>query len=71
VIYWGLFVSAATILVQSGVQLDHWLVVAVPVGILLSFNFIRMPARMAEVIHLLMLVVALGLQFMPMLFPKG
>jgi hypothetical protein len=71
VIYWGLFVSAATILVQSGVQLDHWLVVAMPVGILLSFNFIRMPARMAEVIHLLMLVVALGLQFLPMLFPPG
>lgn len=71
VIYWGLFVSAATILLQSGVQLDHWLVVAVPAGILLSFNFVRMPSRMAEVIHLLMLVVALGLQFMPMLFPPG
>lgn len=69
VLYWGLLVAAATILVQAGIQLDHLLVLAVPAGVLLSFNFIRMPARMAEVIHLLMLALALGLQFMPMIFP--
>jgi hypothetical protein len=71
IIYWGLMATAASILLQAGVQLDHLLILAVPIGTLISFNFVRMPARMAEVLHLLMLVVALGLQFMPMIFPAG
>jgi len=68
-IYWGLLISASTILIQAGIQLDHLMILAVPLGTLLSFNFIRMPARQAEVLHLLMLALALGLQFLPMIFP--
>ncbi len=69
IIFWGLLTSAFTLLYQADIQLDHLLILALPLGTLLSLNFVRMRPRLAEVIHLLMLAIALGLQYMPVLFP--
>lgn len=70
IIYWGLLIFSSSLLFQAHLQLDHLMVVAVPVGLLLSLNFVRMPSRMAEVLHLLLLAIALALQFQPMIFPN-
>lgn len=69
IVYWGLIIFTLSLLFQADIQLDHLLVTTVPIGLLLSFNFVRMPRRMAEVLHLLLLVIALALQFQPMIFP--
>ena len=63
ILFWGLLSTAFSLLIQADIEIAHLLVTAAPLGIMLSFNFIRMPSRMAEVIHLLMLVGVLGLQF--------
>ncbi len=63
ILYWALFASAFSLLIQADIQLDLLLITAVPIGIMLSFNFINMPPRMAEVIHLLILAGILALQF--------
>lgn len=70
VIYWSLLIFTLSLVFQSHIQLDHLLILAVPSGLLLSLNFVRMPGRMAEVLHLLLLVIALALQFQPMIFPN-
>ncbi|MEQ8707012.1 MAG: hypothetical protein RIC19_23975 [Phaeodactylibacter sp.] len=70
ILYWGLLIFTLSLLFQSHIQLDHLMVLAAPVGLLLSLNFVRMPGRMAEVLHLLLLVIALALQFQPMIFPN-
>lgn len=70
IVYWGLLIVAApSFIIQAGLQIDHLLILAPPLGLLLSLNFIRMPARTAEVLHLLIVLLALGLQFAPVLFP--
>lgn len=69
IVYWGLIIFTLSLIFQADIQLDHLLVTTVPIGLLLSLNFVRMPGRMAEVLHLLLLVIALALQFQPMIFP--
>ena len=71
IIYWGLLLFTFSLVFQAHIQLDHLLILAVPIGTLLSLNFVRMPNRMAEVLHLLLVVIALALQFQPMIFPNG
>jgi hypothetical protein len=63
ILYWMLIAAAATILIQRQLDLMHLTIVAVPVGILLSMLFQRATIAMAEVLHMLLLVVALILQF--------
>lgn len=70
ILFWSLLATAFTLLMQADIGIGHLLVTAVPIGIMLSFNFIRMPNRMAEVIHLLMLVIVLFLQFRFWLVPN-
>lgn len=63
ILFWGLLTTALSLLIQSDIEIGHLLITAPPLGIMLSFNFIRMPGRMAEVIHLLILAIVLFLQF--------
>ena len=70
IVFWCLLIFTLSLFFQSSIQLDHLLVLTVPLGLLVSLNFIRMPGRMAEVLHLLLLVIALALQFQPMIFPN-
>jgi hypothetical protein len=62
-IYWALLLSALALLVQADIQLCLLMITTVPIGIMLSFNFIKLPPRIAEIIHLLMVVGVLALQF--------
>ncbi len=66
-LYWCLLLSAITLLVQSHAQFDHLLVLAVPLGIFLSFNFLRLQPALAEALHLILLAAILLLQFRPLL----
>lgn len=65
ILFWGLFITSFSIFFQSGMMLDHLLILAVPLGILLSFNFTKMSNQGAEVFHLLLLTLVLLLQFLP------
>ena len=62
-IYWMLFIGGMTTLVQSKVDINHLLIVSVPLSILLSLLFQRTSIAVAEVLHMLLLVTSLILQF--------
>lgn len=70
ILFWALFATAFTLVLQTNISISHLAITAFPVGVMLSFNFIRMPARTAEVIHLLLLVSLLSIHFSPWLFPS-
>jgi hypothetical protein len=63
ILYWLILLGGVTITFQSGVSLVHFLVLAVPVGVLLSMVFQRINTATAEALHMLFLMVALILQF--------
>jgi hypothetical protein len=63
ILYWLILFGGLTITFQSGVSLVHFLVLAVPVGVLLSMVFQRINTATAEALHMLFLMVALILQF--------
>jgi hypothetical protein len=67
-LFWGLLATAISLSFQAQIEIYHLAITALPLGILLSLNFIKMPPRMAEVIHLLILAGILALQFQPWLF---
>jgi hypothetical protein len=62
-LYWLILICSLTIFTQKGVDLNQLLVIAVPLGILLSMTFQRIAPAMAEALHMLLLMVALILQF--------
>lgn len=63
ILYWLILFGGATVFIQTGVGLVHFLTVAVPVGVLLSMVFQRISTATAEALHMLFLMVALILQF--------
>ena len=68
-LYWGLFFGGLTLFLQASLQLDHLLVLALPLGILISFNFQSIAERWAETLHLLILAVVLFFQYQEWLLP--
>lgn len=62
-VYWMLLIGGMTTLVQSNVDLSHLLIISVPLSILLSLLFQRTSIAIAEVLHMLLLVTSLILQF--------
>ena len=62
-LFWMLLISGVTVFIQSGVDLNHWLIAAIPLSILLSMLFQRVGVATAEVLHMLLLAAALILQF--------
>ncbi|MFN7115516.1 MAG: hypothetical protein ACK4TA_01875 [Saprospiraceae bacterium] len=69
VLYWSLLFSAVTILFQAGVQLDHLLILAVPLGMMISINFTHLSSRWAEVLHLIIILIILIFQYQQYLLP--
>ena len=63
IMYWMMFIGGLTILVQKGVDLNHLLIIAVPLSILLSMMFQRIGFATAEVLHILLLVIAMLFQY--------
>ncbi|MCG8329852.1 MAG: hypothetical protein MI974_19305 [Chitinophagales bacterium] len=70
ILFWGLFATVFSLFIQVDITISHLAITAFPIGVMLSLNFIKMPARMAEVIHLLMLVGLLAMHFSAWLFPS-
>lgn len=70
VLYWGLLFAAFTVLFQSGIQLDHLLILAVPLGIMISINFTSLSPRWAEILHLFILLVIFIFQYQQYLLPE-
>jgi hypothetical protein len=70
IVYWMLLISGFSILIQSNLELNHLLILTVPMGILLSMLFLRIKSATAEALHLVFLAVALVLQFEYMLLIK-
>jgi hypothetical protein len=65
VLYWSILVAAISFIIQSNTPFYHLLVIIVPVGTLISFNFIQLSARIAEALHLLLFAGILIWQFHP------
>lgn len=63
ILYWMLFLAAFTLLIQAGLNLDHLLVIAVPLGILISFNFTQLSNSWAELLHFFLLLLVLFFQY--------
>ncbi len=63
ILYWMLFLAVFTVLIQAGINLDHLLVLAIPLGILLSFNFTQLSNSWAELLHFFLLLLILFFQY--------
>ncbi len=61
--YWMLLIPAISLLFQAQIQTDHSLIIAVPLGILLSFSFSRLSSSWAELYHLFLLATLLFFQY--------
>lgn len=57
--YWLLFFTLVVTVFSSVLSLSHLMILAPMTGILLSFQFTRMPRATAEIIHLLLVIVVL------------
>ena len=68
ILYWMLFLASLTLFVQSGLQLDHLLVIALPLGILISFNFSRLSNSWAELLHFFLFLAVLFFQYQSLIF---
>lgn len=62
-VYWMLMIGGLTIFIQKGIDLNHLLIVSVPLSILLSMLFQRIGPATAEVLHMLLLIVAMLFQY--------
>ncbi len=65
VLYWSIFIAAISFVFQTDIPFYHLLLFIVPVGTLLSFNFLQLSSRIAESLHLLLFVGVLIWQFHP------
>jgi hypothetical protein len=63
ILYWVLFAALGTVLMQSNIRLQHFLILSVPLGILLSFCLQSINSNTTEMVHLLIVVAALLLQY--------
>lgn len=67
VLFIALMASVFTLSIQAGISIPHLLLLAVPLAVFLAISLEKMSPQMAEVVHLLLLVLALGWQFLPLL----
>ena len=62
-LYWCLFISFFSLFFQANVQLTHWLLAAMPLGLFLGIAFTNMKSQLAETLNLFFLLVILFLQY--------
>lgn len=67
ILYWLMLICGLTTLIQPGIDLNQLLIISVPISILLSMTFQRIAPSMAEALHMLLMMVALVLQFLYLL----
>ena len=62
-VYWLMLFCSLIIFTQRGIDVTQLLILSIPMSILLSMTFQRIAPAMAEALHMLLLMVALILQF--------
>ncbi len=62
-LYWLMLLCSITIFTQKGIDINQLLLLSIPTSILLSMTFQRITPAMSEALHMLLLMVALILQF--------
>ena len=68
-LYWVLLAGGLTVPIQPDVQIDQWMAVTVPCGILFGFIFTNIPRRWAESLHLMLFAGVLILQYKQFFLP--
>ncbi len=68
ILYWMLLLAILSLFFQADMQLDHLLIIAFPLGILLSFNFTQLQASWAELLHFFLLLIVLFFQYRFLIF---
>lgn len=68
VLYWAILLSPLSLLLQADIQLQHLLLLSVPIGIFVSLNFTQMRRQWSETMHLLLFIAVLVWQYKPYLF---
>lgn len=63
ILFLMLLIAACTMFVQASVQIDHFLILAVPLGLLLSITVSRIKQSWSETAHSLLLLVILVIQY--------
>jgi hypothetical protein len=63
ILYWLMLFGGLTVVIQAGLNVMQLLVVAVPLGVLLSMAFQRINVAVSEAFHMLLLAVAMVLQY--------
>ncbi len=66
VMYWLLLATVFTLLMQKGIDADHFLIMVVPLSVLFSMTMLRMNPPLAEALHFLWLVGILLWQTKPL-----
>ena len=66
ILYWGLLVTVFTLFFQSGIQVEHLMIVTVPLAIFLGLNFTQFKKRTAEFFHLVIFVGVIIFQLKPL-----
>lgn len=68
-LYWMLLIGGLSTLVIKGIQIENWLSVTIPLGIVLGFVFSNLPRRWSESLHLMLLATVLILHYKQFLLP--
>lgn len=63
ILFWVLITGAFAAIFQSEITLEHFLMLAMPLGIFLGLTFTSMKPQWAEALHFLMVVSVLAFQF--------
>ncbi len=63
ILFLMMLMAACTMFVQASVQIDHLLILAVPLGLLLSITVSRVKQSWSETLHSLLLLIILVIQY--------
>ena len=68
-LYWMLLIGGLSTSVIKGIQIENWLSVTIPLGIVTGFVFTNLPRRWSESLHLMLLAAVLILHYRQFLLP--
>ena len=68
-LYWTMLIGGLSTLTVKGIQIENWLSVTIPLGIVTGFVFTNMPRRWSESLHLMLLAAVLILHYKQFLLP--
>ncbi len=69
-LYWVLLLGGLTLTIQAGIQLDHMLILAIPLGIMMALSFLNIRPHWAETLHFFILLVVFFFQYRQFILPE-